>query len=120
VRFAPASRLSRWDSHSRCTMDTRHAAPPRWVGPPSSLTIVAGLVVYVEGTSGGSASQAAQYRYYFEEAKRMCRAIDAGLKPKPLPCVTVWNGGGVGPFLKLPNIPAKYRSAVTAGSNAAA
>jgi hypothetical protein len=85
------------------------------------VAIVAGLVVYVEGRSGGSTSQAAQYRHYFDQGKRMCRGSDAGLKPNPLPGVTgVWTGSVVGPFLKLPNIPAKYRSAVTAGCNAPA
>lgn len=93
----------------------------RWAFLLAVVAVVVGLVVYAE-SKGGSASQAVQYRHYFDEGKRMCRGFDAGLKPTPLPGVTVvWTSGIIGPIiLKMPNIPAKYRSAVTAGCNAAA
>jgi hypothetical protein len=82
------------------------------------VAIVAGLVVYVEARGGGSTSQAARYRHYFDVGKRMCRGID-GFKATPPPGVrVVWTSGLIGPFLKLPGIPANDRSAVTAGCNA--
>jgi hypothetical protein len=83
------------------------------------VAIVAGVVVYVEGRGGGATSQAVQYQHYFDVGKRMCHGFAAGLKPTPAPGVrVVWSGGVVGPFLRLPGIPAKYRPAVTAGCNA--
>jgi hypothetical protein len=82
------------------------------------VAVVAGLVVYAESRSGSSTSQAAQYRHYFDVGKQMCRGID-GFKATPLPGVrVVWTSGLIGPFLKLPGIPAKDRNAVTAGCNA--
>jgi hypothetical protein len=83
------------------------------------VAIVAGLVVYVEAKGGRSTSQGAQYRHYFDMGKRMCRGID-GFKATPPPGVrVVWTSGLIGPFLKLPGIPANDRGAVTAGCSSA-
>ena len=50
---------------------------------PLVVVIAAAVLLYFGGVGGNSSSAGAQYRRYFDQGRRACAALRAGVKPTP-------------------------------------
>jgi hypothetical protein len=60
------------------------------------LVVAAAALLLSFGGGGGGSSAAAQYRHYFNQGRRACDALRAGVKPTPFGGVTFSTGAVIG------------------------
>jgi hypothetical protein len=90
------------------------------VATPLAVVAAAALLLYFGGLRG-STGAAAQYRHYFNQGRRACAALRAGLKPTPLKGVTFSSGSAIGfqvQVMPSHELPTAARQAFRAGCNA--
>jgi hypothetical protein len=87
---------------------------------PLIVVAAAALLLYFGGVGGGS-SAAAQYRRYFNQGRRACAALRAGVKPTPFGGIAASSGTVIGSQVAvLPShtLSAAARRAFVAGCHA--